>query len=251
MTVCSYVTLRYMAEYSSSRGPIRTSTASTRLNSSTFTATRDLSVFIFAGRNLRASGAELPAGCVRAAPPSRLLLLLYLRTVARRGSCCRRRPLVRWLIARMQQNGSSGSNGSNGSNGPDGGSNGRERQPLSFSPLPAAATTRVRRFIQERRTLPLPRVMVVFSAAGDTEKPGDAMSSSDSTEDDFRKPVACPSPSLALSKPLQSPLRSQEQEVGRPLHWPEENTLNQLTHRLTHRKTLSSLDRANKLACKY
>ncbi|XP_029304739.1 BTB/POZ domain-containing protein KCTD7 [Cottoperca gobio] len=109
----------------------------------------------------------------------------------------------------MQQNGSSGSNGSNGSS--DGG---RDRQQaLSFSPLPAA-TTRVRRFIQERRTLPLPRVMVVFSAAGDTDKPGDAMSSSDSTtavEDEFRKP-ASPTPSFTLSKPLRSSLNTPEQE---------------------------------------
>ncbi|XP_031724850.1 BTB/POZ domain-containing protein KCTD7 isoform X1 [Anarrhichthys ocellatus] len=107
----------------------------------------------------------------------------------------------------MQQNGSSASNASNGSNG---------RQALSFSPLPAATTTRVRRFIQERRTLPLPRVMVVFSAAGDTEKPGDAaMSSSDSAaEEDFRKP-ASPAPSFALSKkPLRSSLNTPEQEVG-------------------------------------
>ncbi|XP_069565704.1 BTB/POZ domain-containing protein KCTD7 [Brachyistius frenatus] len=103
----------------------------------------------------------------------------------------------------MQQNGSSGSTGSDGGGG--------ERQPASFSPLPAAATTRVRRFIQERRTLPLPRVMVVFSAAGDTDKPGDAMSSSDSAEEEFRKP-ASPSASLALSKPLRSSLNSQEQE---------------------------------------
>jgi len=112
-----------------------------------------------------------------------------------------------WLAARMQQNGSSGSNGSEGCGGA------RARQALSFSPLPAA-TTRVRRFIQERRTLPLPRVMVVFSAAGDTEKPGDAMSSSDSAaEDDFRKP-ASPAPSFALSKPLRSSLNTPEQEVG-------------------------------------
>uniref|UniRef100_A0A3B5PWD2 BTB/POZ domain-containing protein KCTD7 n=1 Tax=Xiphophorus maculatus TaxID=8083 RepID=A0A3B5PWD2_XIPMA len=84
----------------------------------------------------------------------------------------------------MQQNGSSGSIGSDG---------GRERQALSFSPLPAA-TTRVRRFIQERqRTLPLPKVMVVFSAAGDADKPSDAMSSSDPTEegDGVRKPSVC------------------------------------------------------------
>ncbi|XP_071317682.1 BTB/POZ domain-containing protein KCTD7 [Trachinotus anak] len=103
----------------------------------------------------------------------------------------------------MQQNGSGGSTGSDGCS--------RERQPLSFSPLPAAATTRVRRFIQERRTLPLPRVMVVFSAAGDTEKPSDAMSGSDAAEDDFRKP-ASPSPSLTLGKPLRSALNTQEQE---------------------------------------
>ncbi|XP_029375070.1 BTB/POZ domain-containing protein KCTD7 isoform X1 [Echeneis naucrates] len=103
----------------------------------------------------------------------------------------------------MQQNGSSGSSGPDGC--------GRERQPLSFSPLPAAATTRVRRFIQERRTLPLPRVMVVFSAAGDAEKPSDAMSGSDSAEDEFRKP-ASPSPSLALSKPLRASLGAAEQE---------------------------------------
>uniref|UniRef100_A0A8C2YXY7 Potassium channel tetramerization domain containing 7 n=1 Tax=Cyclopterus lumpus TaxID=8103 RepID=A0A8C2YXY7_CYCLU len=54
--------------------------------------------------------------------------------------------------------------------------------------------------------------MVVFSAAGDTEKPGDAMSSSDSAvEDDFRKP-ASPAKSFALSKPLRSSLNTPEQE---------------------------------------
>lgn len=159
------------------------------------------------------------AGCVPAAAPAPptartallLLLLSFSPTVARRGSCHHPRITAEtWLVARMQQNGSSGSNGS------DGGS--RERQTLSFSPLPAAATTRVRRFIQERRTLPLPRVMVVFSAAGDTDKPSDAMSSSDAAEEDFRK-SACPAPSLAVSKPLRAPLNSQEQEscqeVGR------------------------------------
>ncbi|KAI4814152.1 hypothetical protein KUCAC02_003358 [Chaenocephalus aceratus] len=122
----------------------------------------------------------------------------------------------------MQQNGSSGPNGSNGSSEGSGG--GRERperperperqQAPSFSPLPAA-TTRVRRFIQERRALPLPRVMVVFSAAEDTEKPGDAMSgSSGSTtaaEDEFRKP-ASPTPSFALSKTLRSAFNTPEQE---------------------------------------
>uniref|UniRef100_A0AAQ4PR57 BTB/POZ domain-containing protein KCTD7 n=2 Tax=Gasterosteus aculeatus aculeatus TaxID=481459 RepID=A0AAQ4PR57_GASAC len=111
----------------------------------------------------------------------------------------------------MQRNGSSGSNGSDSCGG------GRGRQALSFSPLPAAAaaaatTTRVRRFVQERRALPLPRVMVVFSGASDTEKPGDAMSSSDSAaEDDFRKP-ASPAPSFALSKPLRSSLNTPEPE---------------------------------------
>ncbi|KAM8742360.1 BTB/POZ domain-containing protein KCTD7 isoform 2-T2 [Acanthopagrus schlegelii] len=130
--------------------------------------------------------------------------IVVVGTVARCGSCYP--PLVcadGWPAARMQQNGSSGSNGSDGCSS-------RDRQALSFSPLPGA-TTRVRRFIQERRTLPLPRVMVVFSAAGDTEKPGDAMSSSDSAEDEFRKP-ASPTPSFTLSKPLRSALSTQEQE---------------------------------------
>ncbi|XP_032432235.1 BTB/POZ domain-containing protein KCTD7 [Xiphophorus hellerii] len=121
----------------------------------------------------------------------------------------------------MQQNGSSGSIGSDG---------GRERQALSFSPLPAA-TTRVRRFIQERqRTLPLPKVMVVFSAAGDADKPSDAMSSSDPTEegDGVRKPPASPSPSLspspkhrAPSKPRRAALTTPE-----PQEFPEVISLN-------------------------
>lgn len=113
----------------------------------------------------------------------------------------------------MQQNGASGSNGSDGGSSGGGGSS-RERQTLSFSPLPAA-TTRVRRFIQERRTLPLPKVMVVFSAAGDAEKAGDA---ADSAEDELRKPVV-PAPSPAFMKPLCSAPSGQEQEVGRlPTH---------------------------------
>lgn len=125
----------------------------------------------------------------------------------RRGSCdpARLRGETR-AAARMQQNGASGSNGSDG-----GGSSSRERQTLSFSPLPAA-TTRVRRFIQERRTLPLPKVMVVFSAAGDDDKPGDAAGGSD---DELRKPSA-PAPSPAPVKPLCSAPSGQEQEVGRP-----------------------------------
>ncbi|XP_056909346.1 BTB/POZ domain-containing protein KCTD7 isoform X1 [Takifugu flavidus] len=105
----------------------------------------------------------------------------------------------------MQQNGSSGSNSSDGS--------GRERLALSFSPLPAA-TTRVRRFIQERRSLPLPRVMVVFSATGDTDKANDAdaMSSTDRAEDHLRKPASPPAGS-AVSKPLRPSLDVQEQET--------------------------------------
>eukprot|EP00066_Takifugu_rubripes_P006237 XP_003970875.1 PREDICTED: BTB/POZ domain-containing protein KCTD7 [Takifugu rubripes] len=104
----------------------------------------------------------------------------------------------------MQQNGSSGSNSSDGS--------GRERLALSFSPLPAA-TTRVRRFIQERRSLPLPRVMVVFSATGDTDKANDAdaMSSTDRAEDHLRKPASPPA-GYAVSKPLRPSLDVQEQE---------------------------------------
>ncbi|XP_008330627.1 BTB/POZ domain-containing protein KCTD7 isoform X2 [Cynoglossus semilaevis] len=108
----------------------------------------------------------------------------------------------------MQQNGSSGSNGHEGCSR----SGSRERQSPSLSPLLPSATTRVRRFIQERRTLPLPRVMVVFSGTGNSEKPSDAMSSSDSAEDDFRKPPA-PSPNLSLSKPLRpAPSPQEEQE---------------------------------------
>ncbi|CAL8365251.1 unnamed protein product [Lota lota] len=87
-----------------------------------------------------------------------------------------------------------------------------ERQGHSFtisSSLPAA-TSRVRRFVQERRALPLPRVMVVLSAASDTEKPGDAMSSSDTAQDDFRKP-STPAPNLNLGKALRSTLNSSQE----------------------------------------
>lgn len=137
-----------------------------------------------------------------------------------------------WPAARMQQNGSSGSNGSDGCS--------RDRQSLSFSPLPAA-TTRVRRFIQERRTLPLPRVMVVFSAAGDTEKPGDAMSSTESAEDDFRKP-ASPAPSLTVSSPLRSALNTQEQEVGRLISklYVEKNSKLAYKHKLANNKSFAA-----------
>ncbi|KAK6322461.1 BTB/POZ domain-containing protein KCTD7 [Coregonus clupeaformis] len=92
--------------------------------------------------------------------------------------------------------------------GSDEASNG-ERPPLSFnisSPLPVAPS-RVRRFAQERRALPQPRVMVFVSAASETDKPGDAMSSSDSAEDDFRKP-ATPAPNLNLSKSLRTTLNA-------------------------------------------
>ena len=138
----------------------------------------------------------------------------------------------------MHQNGSGGSSGSSGSDGPGGGGGGgRERQQApSFSPLPSA-TTRVRRFIQERRTLPLPRVMVVFSAAGDTDKPGDAMSGSDTAEDELRKPPASPSPSRGLSKPLRPALSAQEQEVGRstdPMDGDQHHVTERAQHRLTH-----------------
>lgn len=102
----------------------------------------------------------------------------------------------------MQQNGLASPGSSDDS--------GRERQSLSFSQLPAVTTTRVRRFIQERRPLPLPRVMVVFSAAGDTEKPGDAMFSSDSSEGDGRRPLSI-APNLSLAKPLR-PSLGPEQE---------------------------------------
>ncbi|KAM3868766.1 BTB/POZ domain-containing protein KCTD7 [Diretmus argenteus] len=106
----------------------------------------------------------------------------------------------------MQQNGSAGSHGPDGSSDSCTG----ERQAVSLSSLPAA-TTRVRRFVQERRTLPMPRVMVVFSAAGETDKPGDAMSSSDSAEDDFRKPVA-PAANLNLGRALRPSLNTSQDE---------------------------------------
>ncbi|KAJ0004156.1 hypothetical protein NQD34_010370 [Periophthalmus magnuspinnatus] len=106
----------------------------------------------------------------------------------------------------MQQNGSASPGSVEGSD--------RERQPpLSFSQLPIATTTRVRRFIQERRALPLPRVMVVFSAAGDTDKPGNAMISSESLEGSARKaPPSSPGPNLSLTRPLRSSLGGQELE---------------------------------------
>lgn len=44
---------------------------------------------------------------------------------------------------------------------------------------------------------------MVFSAANEIDKPGDAMSSSDSAEDDFRKP-ATPAPNLNLGKSLRT-----------------------------------------------
>lgn len=108
----------------------------------------------------------------------------------------------------MQQNGASSSNGS--------GVGGGERESPSRSPLLPAATTRVRRFIQERRTLPLPKVMVVFSAAGDAEKASDAMA-----DDDPRKPAspavaATAAANVCRGKPSRYPLDArQEQEVGR------------------------------------
>ncbi|XP_077403325.1 BTB/POZ domain-containing protein KCTD7 [Vanacampus margaritifer] len=104
----------------------------------------------------------------------------------------------------MQQNGASSSNGSDGGGG-------GERQSPSRSPLLPAATTRVRRFIQERRPLPLPKVMVVFSAAGDAEKASDAMA-----DDDSRKsasPATAAVANVCRGKPSRCPLDArQEQE---------------------------------------
>lgn len=92
----------------------------------------------------------------------------------------------------MQHNGAGETNG--------------EPPPLSFSaaaPL-QMATSRVRRFAQEGRTVPpQPRVMVVFSAASDTEKQGDAMSGADNEEEEYRKP-AIPVPNLHLGKSLRT-----------------------------------------------
>lgn len=104
----------------------------------------------------------------------------------------------------MQQQNGSASPGSS-----EGGDSG-PRPALSFSQLPGATTTRVRRFIQERRSLPLPRVMVVFSAAGDSDKapPSNAMISADSPTVTSTVP---PAPSLSLTKPLTS-VGGQEQE---------------------------------------
>ncbi|XP_061660167.1 BTB/POZ domain-containing protein KCTD7 [Syngnathoides biaculeatus] len=113
----------------------------------------------------------------------------------------------------MQQNGASSSNGSEGGCG-------GERQSPSRSPLllPTAATTRVRRFIQERRTLPLPlpKVMVVFSAAGDADKSGDAMATAD--DDDSEKSVAT---GVARGMPSRCPLK-----VGQEQEFPEVISLN-------------------------
>ncbi|XP_051971932.1 BTB/POZ domain-containing protein KCTD7-like [Xyrauchen texanus] len=80
-----------------------------------------------------------------------------------------------------------------------------EPPPLSFSaegPL-QMATSRMRRYAQEGRTVPQPRVMVVFSAASDTEKQGNAMSAADFMEEEYRKP-AIPVPNLNLGKSLDT-----------------------------------------------
>jgi len=92
----------------------------------------------------------------------------------------------------MQHNGAGETNG--------------EPPPLSFSaaaPL-QMATSRVRRFAQEGRTVPpQPRVMVVFSPASDSENQGDAMSGADIGEEEYRKPVI-PVPNLNLGKSLRT-----------------------------------------------
>ncbi|KAA0704078.1 BTB/POZ domain-containing protein KCTD7 [Triplophysa tibetana] len=65
------------------------------------------------------------------------------------------------------------------------------------------ATSRVRRFAQEGRTVPQPRVMVVFSAASDTEKEEDAMSGAIPGDEEYRKP-AIPVPNLNLGRSLRT-----------------------------------------------
>lgn len=80
-----------------------------------------------------------------------------------------------------------------------------EPPPLSFSaagPL-QMATSRVRRFAQEGRTVPQPRVMVVFSAASDSEEQEDAMSGAIPRDEEYRKP-AIPAPNLNLGKSLRA-----------------------------------------------
>ncbi|XP_048838453.1 BTB/POZ domain-containing protein KCTD7 [Brienomyrus brachyistius] len=76
------------------------------------------------------------------------------------------------------------------------------------SPVPTPASW-VRRFGQDRRAVQQPGVMVVFSAQCETDEPIDAMSSSGSAEDDFRKP-SVPIPNLNPSKPLRACNASQE-----------------------------------------
>lgn len=76
-----------------------------------------------------------------------------------------------------------------------------EPPPLSFNaaaPL-QMATPRVRRFAQEGRTVPQPRVMVVFSAASDTEQQEDAIEG----EEEYHKP-AIPAPNLTLGTSLRT-----------------------------------------------
>ncbi|XP_055064161.2 BTB/POZ domain-containing protein KCTD7 [Misgurnus anguillicaudatus] len=81
-----------------------------------------------------------------------------------------------------------------------------EPPPLSFSAAAAPlqmATSRVRRFAQEGRTVPQPTVMVVFSAASDTEQQEDAMSGAITGEEEYHKP-AIPAPNLTLGKSLRT-----------------------------------------------
>ncbi|XP_062393024.1 BTB/POZ domain-containing protein KCTD7 [Sardina pilchardus] len=87
-----------------------------------------------------------------------------------------------------------------------------EPSALSFrtpSPLPMA-TSRVRRFAQEGRAVPQPRVMVVFSPASETDNQGDAaMSNTECEGEEYRKP-AIPAPSLNLGKPIRTFSPAQE-----------------------------------------
>ncbi|KAK0148755.1 BTB/POZ domain-containing protein KCTD7 [Merluccius polli] len=82
-----------------------------------------------------------------------------------------------------------------------------ERQQGRSSPF-LISSSRVRRSVQERRAPPPPRVMVVFSAAGDAETPGDAMSGPEE-DHHLRKPSSAPN--LNLGKALRCTLNSSQE----------------------------------------
>ncbi|XP_026888550.2 BTB/POZ domain-containing protein KCTD7 [Electrophorus electricus] len=79
---------------------------------------------------------------------------------------------------------------------------------LAFSPLPMASS-RVRRFAQEGRAVPQPRVMVVFSEAREADEAGDVMSNSEAAEKEFRVP-AVSTPNRTIGKSLHTFNASQE-----------------------------------------